>query len=97
MKKNRSNRTTDQGKLFITVGSTIIHVKFIWNAIGGNGIFKNLLKVSCIIIVEKFAAYKQSGMVINDHDTVDTATFTIFGDMGKIAGISLPQYCCTSL
>ena len=91
MQKNCTNTATDERKLFIAVRTAVIDVKFIWNSVSGNGIFQDFLKVSSIIIIKEFPSYKESGMVINDHDTVDTAALTIFGDMGKITGIRLPH------
>src|SRR5574344_1978124 len=91
VEKNGTNTATDQGELFVTVGTTIVHIKFIRNTIGGNGIFLDFLEVSSIIIVEKFTADKEPGVVINDHDTVNPATLSVFGNMRKITGISLPH------
>lgn len=50
-----------------------------------------LLEIVGIIVVEDTVANNESGMVINNHDQVGAAGITVFGDVGKIIGIGLPE------
>jgi hypothetical protein len=81
----------DHRKLFVAVGTAVIDVKLVWDSVGGNRVFQNLLEVGGIVAVEQFTADEEPGMVIDDHDTVDPARFSIFRDVREIAGVRLPD------
>lgn len=91
MKEQNAEGYTDHGKLFIAVGTAVIYVELVRDSVGGNGIFQNLLEVTCIVTVKQLSANKKPGVVINDHDDIHPAGFPAFRDVGKIAGIRLPD------
>ena len=90
MERDGSQRTTDQGKPLIGVGSPVIHIELHRDTIGGNGGLEYLLEVVRGIVIEKPTSNQESGMVIYDHDAEYTPTPAILSDMRQIAGIRLP-------
>ena len=91
MEKQHPEGHTDHGKLFIGVAAAVVDVELIRDTIGGNGGLEDLLEVTGIVIIEQSAADQESGMVINDHDAVDTSGLTVFRDVWEVTGIRLPD------
>ena len=91
MQKQDTEGYADHGKLLIRVATAIVYIKFIGNSVGSDGIFEHLLKVAGIVIVEQFASDQKSGMIVNDHDAVDAPGLTVFCNVWKVTGISLPD------
>ena len=58
---------------------------------GSHSTFEHLLEVIGVVAVEEPAAHKETGMVINDHDAVDSPALAVFRDIREVTGIGLPH------
>ena len=92
MQEHGPDRAADQGELFVGVAAAVIDIKLHGDPISGNCLLEHLLEVVGIVIVEKPSAYQETGMVVNDHNAVDTPAFSVFGDIRQVAGIRLPHF-----
>ena len=91
MNEDRANAGADQRELSADVGTAVVDIKLIWNTVSGDGILEDFLEVGGIVIVKEFSADKKTGMVVNQHNGINTADAAILDDVGKIAGIRLPH------
>ena len=58
---------------------------------GCHGIPQHLLEVIGIIVIEEAAAHQKTGMVINNHNAVDSPALAGLRDIRQVTGIGLPH------
>ena len=58
---------------------------------GCHSVLQHLLEVIGIIVIEEAAAHQKTGMVINNHDAVDSPALAILRDIRQVTGIGLPH------
>ena len=58
---------------------------------GCHGILEHLLEVIGIIVIEEAAAHQKTGMVINNHNAVDSPALAVLRDIRQVTGIGLPH------
>ena len=59
---------------------------------GSYCIFEHFLEVIGVIAVEEPAACQKTGVVINDHDAVNSSALAVLCNIGEIARIGLPHF-----
>ena len=91
VEQDGADGAADQGKLLADVTTAIVNIQFCRDSIGGHGVPEYFLEVVSIVVVEKSAAHQETGVVINNHDTVDPPALSVFGDMRQVTGVSLPH------
>ena len=86
-----TQRAADEGELLIGVGGAVVHIELHGDAVGGDSGLEHLLEVVGGVVVEKPAPNQEPGVVVYDHDAVDTPPPAILGNVGQITGVRLPQ------
>ena len=92
MQEYRANGTADEGKLFVRIAAPIIDIKLQGNPISCHSLLEHFLEVISIVVIEQAAANQETGMVVNDHNAVDSPAFSMFCDMRQVTSIRLPHF-----
>ena len=69
----------------------IVDIELRRDPMGCHGVLEHFLEVIGIIVIEEAAAHQETGMVINDHDAVDSPALAALRDIRQVTGIGLPH------
>ena len=91
MQKNRPDGAADEGELLIRIAAAVVDIELRRDPMGCHGVLEHFLEVIGIIVIEEAAAHQETGMVINDHDAVDSPALAVLRDKRQVTGIGLPH------
>ena len=93
VQEHGADGAADQGELLIDVGGAVVSIKFVRDAVGGDGLLQHFLETVRIVAVGHSCPDDHAGMIVDDNDQIDLMCFFIRGivDVTEVAGIGLPD------